>query len=150
MSPPLSSNETCVDSLPTEIIEGFLKYLPIDAKLIEVGLASKTSFAHSVFDSVAFARTHFRFQFKSSVTSDCPIWEYLDEYGIKDMLWRSLPLSYQTAIYGDILTADDYSGTARFVADVSTNLMWSFRWNMSPTRSHKIILSLLDKGLDPA
>ncbi|KAJ3066037.1 hypothetical protein HDU99_003974, partial [Rhizoclosmatium hyalinum] len=53
-------------SLATETIQDILRYLPIDANLREVGFASKSLFAASIFFCSIHAREHIKQAFQFS------------------------------------------------------------------------------------
>ncbi|KAJ3282940.1 hypothetical protein HDU79_009540 [Rhizoclosmatium sp. JEL0117] len=141
-------SSTSLQILPSELTAEFLIHLPINSSLLTVGLSSKLTFAPFIFHSLAFARRHFRHQF---AVSGCPsIWEFLDAHNIKREGWLSLPFNYQTAIYGEILSAEDWAGIKEAGDDWDKNLMWSLRWDLPSHRAFKIMGVLLMNGLNPS
>ncbi|KAI9335495.1 ankyrin repeat-containing domain protein [Obelidium mucronatum] len=129
--------------LPLDVLEAILSQLPIKADLIAVAAASKYVLAPLILNSPGFARHHFRYQYQSSALG---FWEFLDDTGIRDKVWLSLPNQYNLAIYREILSTPDWNlvETIPRGPDQSRNLMWSLRWNMPPARAFTIITTLLE------
>ncbi|KAJ3031743.1 UNVERIFIED_CONTAM: hypothetical protein HDU68_000678 [Siphonaria sp. JEL0065] len=140
---PITDTETSVFSLPFEIVQELLKFLPINrTELMNAALASKQLFATSLLNDLCFVRNHVEFQFAVSQEGD--LWSWLDKFGIKDTEWTLFPLCYQAAIYGEILKADDWSGIRGWSgSDMTNNKMWYKRWKLNPTRALSVMTLLL-------
>ncbi|KAJ3290384.1 hypothetical protein HDU79_003239 [Rhizoclosmatium sp. JEL0117] len=142
----MKPSSASLESQPPEIIEDILLYLPIDFGLVNVGLASR-QLASIIFQDPSFATRHFTYQRKLSRSPS--VWDYLEKVGIKNEMWLSLPFVYQTAIYRDILSADSCFNDLKAETEAD-DLMWSLRWQLSPTKALKMVHWLLDSGFDPA
>ncbi|ORY25201.1 hypothetical protein BCR33DRAFT_774523 [Rhizoclosmatium globosum] len=101
-NPQPPSRETSIYSLPTEIKEQILLYLPLDEHLACVGFVSKHLFAPLLFNSPHFARLHVNSYFSCSYgeyfrTNNTDLWCY---YRPRDcLLCLHLPLTYRLVLF---------------------------------------------------
>ncbi|KAJ3283507.1 hypothetical protein HDU79_008993 [Rhizoclosmatium sp. JEL0117] len=84
-------NSASIYSLATEVIQDILRYLPINAKLREVGLASKSLFASSVFLSSVHTKEHIKQAIK--ISGQTSFWMFVHTSGIfmEHQKWGSTP-----------------------------------------------------------
>ncbi|KAJ3062888.1 transmembrane and coiled-coil domains-containing protein 7, partial [Podochytrium sp. JEL0797] len=139
---------TTLECIPPEIGKQILLHIPIGPDLLALGLASKFLFAPLIFGStVPFARLHFK---RHLAISNLDIWNHLDSAGIKNEGWLALPFAYQTAIYGQILQAEEWDqiNVIQFKDDKSNNLMWSLRWNLPLPQTLRLVQELMANGFD--
>ncbi|KAJ3072913.1 hypothetical protein HDU99_002075, partial [Rhizoclosmatium hyalinum] len=130
-------------SLPPELLPDILVLLPIDDKLVDVGLTCKL-LSQFIFANYRFAQMHFQHQYAiyhlSRVRSDLCIMDYLQQH--ITWLWRHLPFNYQTVVFGEALQGK-YSRKLRRICD---GRIWTF----PPTMAVKAVQQLLDFGFDPS
>ncbi|KAI9350659.1 hypothetical protein BDR26DRAFT_929979 [Obelidium mucronatum] len=119
------------DVLPPEIIQEILTLAPLDpVTILNIALAAEP-LARLLLLSTTVPRRHFKKQW--SCCSSDSIWEFLDSTGVTFNSWKSFPLSYQTAIYGEILASDEWPQvhTIPLELDMGNNLMWFRRWPLT-------------------
>ncbi|KAJ3290072.1 hypothetical protein HDU79_003577 [Rhizoclosmatium sp. JEL0117] len=133
-------------SIPPELLQSIIAYLPLDKHLLSLGLASKQLLAPFIFHSLPFARQHVRFQLSQSECATS-LWDFLEASNIKHTGWLSLPLNYQTAVYGEIMLTSDWEAVSEVGRNREMNLMWSLRWDLPPQRALKVITALLEDPL---
>ncbi|KAJ3069002.1 hypothetical protein HDU98_007907 [Podochytrium sp. JEL0797] len=132
-------------TLPNELVQAILRNLPIDAQLTQLGLVSKRLFAPSVFHDLASARLHFRTLLLDS--REPSIWAFLNSRNLKNVGWRTLPLNYQTVIFGEILAADEWGQIQTWVLDdMTNNLMWYKRWELSACQQNRPVRFMARMG----
>ncbi|KAJ3078360.1 hypothetical protein HDU99_000625 [Rhizoclosmatium hyalinum] len=105
-NPPLPQTAS-IFSLPIEIREQILLYLPIDVHLANVGLASKAPFSPSIFHSIEFARSHVSTDYIRS-ESDC-FGAYIKKLDVslkKHSHCPHLPLTYQLVLFQKLLESE--------------------------------------------
>ncbi|KAI9330950.1 hypothetical protein BDR26DRAFT_870776 [Obelidium mucronatum] len=130
-------------SLPPELLAMILSYLPIRRSLIAVGLSSSV-LAGFIFESLSFAQRHYLHQRQTTGASS--IWHFMRSEGLVWQEWKSLPLSYQAALYRELLHADKTKKEEQFL-----NLFNGQVWNLGPTKALKIMQSLIsEKAVSPS
>ncbi|KAJ3075348.1 hypothetical protein HDU98_008432 [Podochytrium sp. JEL0797] len=134
---------SCFSSLPPEIVQEILVYLPLERDtLVATALASRRLFVF--FSDSHFARRHVSHQLGSFYPRN-DLWAFLDAKGIRHAAFAALPIAYQTALTGEILQFDDWFGIKGWVgSDMTTNKMWYLRWKLDPERALEIMRDLLD------
>ncbi|ORY48327.1 hypothetical protein BCR33DRAFT_735786 [Rhizoclosmatium globosum] len=109
-----SLTSASISSLPTEIREKILQYLPIDVHLAHVGLASKALFAPSIFHSIEFARSHVTAEIIRRASGNVVAYIVAPNYGFRKGRHHCphLPLQYEMILFRKALESENYSHRA--------------------------------------
>ncbi|KAJ3132834.1 hypothetical protein HK100_004929 [Physocladia obscura] len=140
-----------IERCPQELIRHIVRFLPVSASINDIGYASMSIFGHLIFRDIAFAREHFRFQFRLCATNSTEtIWEFMDRIGVKDSNWKALPFNYQTGIYAELCCANRQPNLPLLTSEPENGVMWHGRWPSSAAKSFKQIWLLLNtSGFNP-
>ncbi|KAJ3290959.1 hypothetical protein HDU79_002831 [Rhizoclosmatium sp. JEL0117] len=133
-------NTADIFSLPTEIRQCILKYLPVDEYLIQVGLTCKSLFASSLFHSIPFAQIHFAAEVIRCDSDTHCIWNYLHNNAHQI---SHLPTTYTLVICRRALESPDCP-----TSEHTLNLNPSTSFYNSTTKI--IPLLLKDPSFDPS
>ncbi|KAJ3294314.1 hypothetical protein HDU79_011187 [Rhizoclosmatium sp. JEL0117] len=109
--------------------------LPLSgAFLVQLGRTSKHLF-QIVLATPAFARIHFKHQFALSNHNHNHKneFDFLDSIGLVYEPFSTLPFSYQVALHGQVLLADEWPGvhSIDLDKDMSNNKMWFRRFRLA-------------------
>ncbi|ORY51099.1 hypothetical protein BCR33DRAFT_837270 [Rhizoclosmatium globosum] len=102
--------------LPRELIQSIIELLPITTDLTQVGWASKTIFAPTIFCDSSFAKNHFLSQYSKFGKESAIdfVFNFIERDNDSSGL-DLLPLTYQTAICQELVYCKESAGKLRYV-----------------------------------
>ncbi|KAJ3198994.1 hypothetical protein HDU82_000813 [Entophlyctis luteolus] len=122
---------TSVDprQLPRELREMIAERVPIHALSLT---AAAIALGLALASDVRFAHRHLCAQRRRAC-----LFEWLDAHGIRGAAFCALPFAYRVAVWGHVLSADEWCGVPKLpvpalaphpFTDMAANKFWLFRW----------------------